>query len=293
MSSTADAVALAQILGDLSTLLIRDVVELFRQYGSDPEFASILLAAFPGVVGPYLQASAMTSAQMYDESAPELDFKATPAPEMSAARLAGSVRWALYAPGGAKPVDRLAGAAQRLVFDASRQTTLTSLAAEYDVPISEVEEPGTMWARHASANACSFCKVMATRGAVFRSGESATRVVGRSLNLTVADQRALANGTATREELLARRETYAIGRRKGQTKTRTLRGKRKYGDKFHDNCHCVAVAVRPGQAYEPPAYVERWEQDYQDAWDKVPNGTSYDNNGVLKAVVSQMDKASK
>lgn len=313
MPSVADAVALGQILGDLSTLAIRDVVELFRKYGSDPEFASVLLAAFPEVIGPYLQASAMTSAQVYDESAPELEFKATPVPDISAERIAGSVKWALYAPGDAEPVDRLAGAAQRMVFDASRQTMLTNLAAEYDVSIDEVSVPGTRWARHASANACSFCKVMATRGAVYRSEQSATKVVGRSLELTTSDRRRLKQGqgfatmgdisTAAIDEALDRRSTYSnaraakkAGKLVGDKKTGSLRGTQKYGDKFHDHCHCTAIAVRPGQSYEPPDYVEQWEQDYNDAVRaaREASRTKGEYGAIdLNAVVAQMDKAHK
>lgn len=263
MPSTADAVALAQIVGDLSTLLVRDVVELFRRYGSDPDFAAILLAAFPGVVGPYLQASALTSAQMYDEMAPALAFKATPVPELPADRLAGSVKWSLFAPGGATPVERLSGAAQRMVFDVSRQTMLTNLAVEYDVPIEEVSSPGTRWARHASANACGFCRVMATRGAVYRSSARAAKKAGKQV---------------------------------GGKKTGSLRGQRKYSDKFHDNCHCIAVPVRPGDSYEPPAYVEQWEQDYIDAVKaaQAAGRTKGEYGAIdLKAVVAEMDKAAK
>lgn len=313
MPSTADAIALTEILGDLSTLAIRDVVQLFRQYGSDPDFATILLTAFPDVIGPYLQASAMTSAQQYDESAPELDFKATPIPDIPADRINGTLRWALYAPGAAKPVDRLAGAAQRMVYDASRQTMLENLADEYDVSIDEVATPGTRWARHASANACSFCKVLATRGAVYRSEASARTVTGRSLELTTADRRRLRQGQgfATMSEIdpaaidsaLERRSRYSnaraakkAGKLVGDKKTGSLRGSRKYGDKFHDHCHCTAIAVRPGQSYEPPDYVEQWEQDYNDAVKAAREaGRTKGEYGAIdiNAVVSQMDKASK
>ena len=313
--SVADAEAMQQVLGDLSTLAIRDVVQLFRRYGSDPGFASILLAAFPDVIGPYLQGAALTSAQVYDEMAPALAYKATPAAAIAADRMAGSVRWALYALGSALPVDRLAGAAQRMVFDASRQTMLTNLAAEYDVSLDEVAaSPGTRWARHASANACSFCKVMATRGAVYRSKASAEGVTGRGVELTTADRRRLRQGrgfasmsdipTAEVDEALSRRSRYVskwaadkVGKTVGDEKTRgALRGSQQYGDKFHDHCRCTAIPVRPGESYEPAPYVEQWTQDYNDAVGAArAAGRTRGQYGAidLKSVVSEMDKAAR
>lgn len=33
----------------------------------------------------------------------------------------------------------------------------------------------------------------------------------------------------------------------------------------HDHCKCMAVAVRPGQDWTPPGYVEEWERQYKTA----------------------------
>ena len=46
---------------------------------------------------------------------------------------------------------------------------------------------------------------------------------------------------------------------------RRLRGNQQHGEKYHRNCRCMAVAVRAGDTYEPPAHVQQWEQDYQAA----------------------------
>jgi hypothetical protein len=32
-------------------------------------------------------------------------------------------------------------------------------------------------------------------------------------------------------------------------------------DRYHDNCRCLAVPVRPGKVYRPPAYVQKWEEE--------------------------------
>lgn len=290
MPSPSDAAALQLILADLARLTIRDLMELWRRYSDNPDIRGILEVALPEVVAPYAAGAAAVSAQWYDELVPGLDFTAEPDVDLPAARFANTIGWALNAPGRATPLDRLAGSSQRMLFDTSRHTILTNLEAEYGTVESE---PGTRWARYASSTACSFCRILATRGAVFRSADSAVQVSGRSLDLTVADRRAVASGQATVDELLERRETYARGSRKGQRKNRNLRGTRSHGSKYHDHCRCIAVPVRPGDSYEPPSYVEKWQKDYQDAFDAVPDGTPYSGNNVLKAVIRNMDAANK
>src|SRR5690606_37029729 len=58
-------------------------------------------------------------------------------------------------------IDRLTGPVQRYVNDAARDT------------LSEnADREGMRWARHASANACAFCRMLATRLAVFTSEEA-------------------------------------------------------------------------------------------------------------------------
>lgn len=95
--------------------------------------------------------------------------------------------------------------------------------AQDSVQQSAEAEPGATWARRARPNACGFCKMLATRQDVYASAESALRVVGRH------------------------------GR---------PRGNAKLGDKYHDCCRCLAVAVRPGQVYRPPSYTQKWEEEY-------------------------------
>lgn len=266
MPSPADAAALQSVLADLSTLTIRDVVELWRRYSDNPDFRVIVEAALPEIVGQYAAAGALASAQWYDEMAPGLDYRAVPVVDLPAERFTKTIGWALYAPGQATPLDRMAGAAQRIVFDASRQTVLANLDTEY----GSAPEVGTRWARYASATACGFCRMLATRKAVYRSAESATRVVGRSTELTISDRRMRAAGLATTDELLARRDVYERNTRwgsKGEKKIKALHGNASRGSRYHDNCRCVAVPVRPGQSYEPPDYVARWEDEYLAARD--------------------------
>ncbi|WP_431941672.1 hypothetical protein [Nocardia grenadensis] len=54
---------------------------------------------------------------------------------------------------------------------------------------------------------------------------------------------------------------------------------------YHKHCHCVAVPVRPGKSYEPPAYVEKWTEDYEKAAKMSP---TRDMKSVM-AAYRQMD----
>lgn len=276
MPLLADAQALQEVLVDLVALPIRDLVQLWRQYGDQAEFRAILEAALPQILAPYLQGAAMVTAQQYTEQLPESPFQAKPYGDIPVERIMGTIAWALNAPGSAPPLDRIAGAVKRMVFDASRQTALLNLEAEYGFEFSDggTEELGTLWARYASATACGFCKVLATRGAVYTSKEAAEQVVGRGVDLTVADRRMIAAGQLTKAQARGRRSVYRNekqaarqGAKVGDTRKSvgTLRGSQERGDRYHDNCRCIAVAVRPGQVYEPPDYVQQWEKDYAEA----------------------------
>lgn len=68
----------------------------------------------------------------------------------------------------AETFDRLALLIEGVVTSADRQTVEANVATDRGRP---------MYARHASANACTFCRMLATRGAEYTSRQAATRVV--------------------------------------------------------------------------------------------------------------------
>lgn len=243
-----------------------------------------LTDAYPELAWPFLHAAAELSAVYYGEqsSAGSTSFVAEPVVLASAGQLAVNARWATTQD---RPVEAVQGSAQRAVFDASRDTIIGNAELE----------PGTRWARYASSNACGFCRLLATAGAKYRSAESATQVVGRSVNLTVSDRRAIAAGTMTWDEALERRSVYRSARqaqkagREVGDKLSSIgepRGSRKLGEPFHDNCRCLAVPVRPGDTYEPPPYVEQWQQDYRAA---VKEARAAGKGRDFKAIVRGMD----
>lgn len=254
------------LLSDLSTVAIRDLVELWRRaLVVDVDFARFLVDAFPEIATTYADVAGSLAADWYEQSAPNLAYVAHPAAAPSKEALTKSVEWALGADGD-QALDRMAGTLQRTVFNGARETILANVEAE-----------GARWARYASANACEFCKLLATRSgnALYTSKESALRVVGRG---KVFSSNFRTDGTR---------------KQGGQAKGIKTRGPRDVGEKYHDHCRCVAVEVRPGHSYDPPSYVEQWQKRYEDAWDAVPDGTSYANNGVLRAVLAEWRKLDK
>lgn len=134
------------------------------------------------------------------------------------------------APGQARALSRMAGATQRFVTTAARDT-ITENAEREDV----------RWARHARRDACAFCRLLATRGPQYQSKKSA-RFVG----------------------------------------TGRVRGPRKAGEKYHDDCECEPVPVRAGDSYDPPDYIDDWADEYEAA--------AAASNGTLKSILHEMRK---
>lgn len=207
---------LQRALAVLAARLGTDVERLLRRTGAldQQELLAFLTDAYPELVVPYEAAAAELTAQYYGEQPTSTrGFNAVAADGAPAEQLAASARWAVLQNA---PIPALQGTSTRTVMNASRDTVLLNVE----------RERGAKWARHASANACGFCRMLATRGAAYASARSAGSVSGRG------------------------------GRQRG---TRPL------GQKYHDHCHCIAVPVRPGDDYSPPEYVQQWERDYRAA----------------------------
>lgn len=265
--SAAHAAALQSVLTDLSTMTLHQLVVLFRQYQNARNFPEILKAAFPHIVSPHAHAAATVTAKWYNDIAPNRN-PAVPVVQLPLQRMDKTIAWALYAPTPAESdqaivaprdvtLSRLAGSTKRMVFDASRDTV-----------VSNVFQQGIRWARVAQPDACAFCRVMASKtdsSRLYRTEASATRVVGRSVDLTAGDRQKRASGLSTNDELLARRYKYSRGDRAGQDKVGVQRGSQAIGEKYHDHCRCTAVPIPDGQSYQAPEYTAQWSQDYKDA----------------------------
>jgi hypothetical protein len=242
-----------QVLTQLHSLGVEQLRSLWRRAEGQPNFRQFLVEAFPEVVGQWSTAAGEVAAQWYDDEAPELAYRATAAPAPPVEQLASSATWALNTTTGTDALTLLSGTLQRAVWNTARETVIQNAESER----------GARWARHASANACEFCRMLATRGAVYASAESATRVGGRGRDI-------------------ASNFDPVTGRKKrgGQARGVRTRGSQGLGSKYHDHCHCISVMVRPGRSYEPPSYVEKWEQEYIAA--------SRETDGSTKAVLAHM-----
>lgn len=151
--------ALQRVLVDLNVVSLARLLGLWRETGSDPD---AMVDHTPGLIQPFLEAAGLVTAQWYDELAPQLKFHAAPMIGVPRERIDESARWAMFSPGQASPLHRLAGSTQRMIFDASRNTAIGNARAE-----------GVRWARYASASACDFCLMLASRGAVYHSEDAA------------------------------------------------------------------------------------------------------------------------
>lgn len=271
MPSAAEVEDFRDALDGISTLTIQELADLWREVsdrGDAITIRNILVEAVPELLVPFETMAAQLTAVWYEDLAAESPFVATPADTSEVAAVEASVRWAvspLFVVGSVtSPLDLMAGMAQRRVFDASRRTIFEN----------GEREGGIRYARYASANACEFCRMVATRKAVYASAESAMFVGGRGKDVSTNFDE---NGKR---------------KRGGQAKGVRARGTQKLGDKYHDHCHCVSVPVRPGQRYEPPPYVNQWEQQYKDAVRSTPGKGEYGAID-LKAVMAAMRAAEK
>ena len=216
---------------------------------SPAEARAFITDAYPALLTPYMAASAQLTTQWYAEQ-PVADakpgakvFVPTPAPLAQASQLAISGRWALTQ---TAPTVALQGNATRQVFNASRQTVEFNARAE-----------GARWIRKAKPDACGFCKMLATRAAL-----QYDRFKGRDLSYASTGVRRKLD----RDGNLTKDYTLVVIGRSGRSRNKGDRA-RKIGSEYHDRCRCTAVPLRDG-IYEPPDYVERWTDEYIEAFDK-------------------------
>lgn len=221
-------------LGELTARTGEATDKLLARMGvlSPGEARAFITDAYPALLTPLLSASGDMTAQWYGEQptlprrAGSAVFLPEAAPLVAGEQLAISGRWALTQP---SPSIALRGNATRQVMNASRDTVILNAARE-----------NVRWIRQAKLGACGFCKMLATRAA-------------KDL-----DKYGYSSEGVRRDKETGDYITVVIGRRRGGS---PLRGKRKFGSKYHDACKCIAVPIRD-RNYEPPEYVQQWTEQY-------------------------------
>jgi hypothetical protein len=213
MPTLDEVIAYQSSVGDVSTLAMADLLDLWNSLtGGDPgAVAGDVRGVLPDLIDAYVPLSAEVGASFYDDARAAAGspgaYLARPADPPAAGQVQELISWGVAplfrvdSPDPDLALSRLTGGVQKIVAAGARDTV------EFNVG----EDPAQpRFARHASANACAFCALLATRGAVYRWEDTA-------------------------------------------------------GAKYHDHCHCVAVPVFPGTAYEPAPYVKGWEDAYKSA----------------------------
>jgi hypothetical protein len=168
----------------LTRLLLRDMRRLQRLIVPDrlEESLSLWRTAVTALISRYGAASATLSAETYDRQRLAADtpgpFSARPADEAPEEQVEATLRWATAdlwpADGEQEAFDvrlaaaqaRAEGAAQRLVANQGRATMRES---------ADRDRGAVAYARAAALGACSFCKLMASRGAVYKDAGTAGR----------------------------------------------------------------------------------------------------------------------
>lgn len=254
MTTSGQADDHRRALKDLVDLALHDLVAFWDSLSglSPAQRATETRRYLPVLVNAYSAAAGALAADFYDELRSSAQtaarYMASPADAPTAGETDSLLAWALQAlfpkEADADPavaLSRLTSGTQRLVANVDRLTVITNTRSDPDA---------VRYARHARANACAFCALIATRQADYLTEESAIRVTG---------------------EIDPRNPTgFPI---------RGPRGSQALGEKYHTDCYCIAVPVWPGQELEEAPYVQQWRDAYHEA--AKPGST-------IKAVLARM-----
>lgn len=177
MATPADVAAFRTAQTDVVTLALAELAQWWEQLlalltGDVPVAEIETFTA--DLVAAYGDAAALAAVDWYDELRDQADvrgrFRAQMADPASPEQAAAVARWAVGPLFGAQPdrqqaLEHLSGGVQRLVLQPARQT----IADNVDADPADVR-----WARVPSGRTtCAFCRLLASRGAVYHSEESA------------------------------------------------------------------------------------------------------------------------
>ena len=213
-------------IGQLTTVAFAQTKALLAEVGdANPVvFRDRLLETFPSLVAPYHAAASELSATWYEDLRADMvggSFTASVVSDVDPDRVDSLVRYSmtpLFQGSSSDVLGLLAGGLQRIVANGARDTIIQNVMAD---------RVRVGYARIPRAGCCAFCGMLASRGAVYNSRESAGGVVGRGVDASVT-----------------------AGKRGGQGKGVKVRGSRSLGsDRYHDHCHCLPAPVFSGDTF--------------------------------------------
>lgn len=196
---------------DLDALVVRDIRALIESLRiTDRQvLTDLIIDMMPKIVAQYSDASAIIASDFYELAREQANARGRFTPKLAKpaplAQIEASAGWSLQSVWqevidfGALLVN-LNGSMTRLVRQAGRATVAENAQRE-----------GVGWYRAPDAGACSFCLMLASRGAVYAT-EAGARFVG-------------INGR--------------------------VRGNQQAGEKYHDNCGCVPTRIARSEALPP------------------------------------------
>lgn len=153
------------LLNQLNRQAQIDLSVLWETAKDNDDFAATILEAYPAVVDPYHQLAGQLAAGWFEDAEPNSNYIATVVAPLAVDKLVGSAEWALRGDGD-DGLARLSGSLQRSVFDGARDTTIIN-----------ARDTRTRWAVVAVDQCCDFCQMLASRGAVYVSQDTAEAAI--------------------------------------------------------------------------------------------------------------------
>lgn len=223
----------------LNRLAIQDLLDILNVVSTmtPTEGTMYLLDAMPILVDTYGGSALEYSHDWWEDLVQDVETPPTVTPELpNMEQIAAQTRWGV-APlftGTGDIAMRLSSVLQQSIFGAQRNTVADNSKLL-----------NTRYARFARGDACSFCRVIASRGAVY--GSSA---------------RALFVGSTGSQA------HYSDGSDRGRrVKQGRVRGVQSAGTKFHDHCKCVVGPELAHVDLNLPDYYDRFNDEYSKAVD--------------------------
>lgn len=243
MATAQQLAQFRQVQDDLSSVAFKDLQSILSEFKGVQDGVTVrnaLIKAVPVVMNPYVSASAQFAAVWYEDLRKAANqpgrFTSTLADSIPIAQYEALIRYAvgpLFKESDATVFSLLSGQAQKVIAGGARDTIQANINKEKQlVGYQRVPSPGC----------CAFCALVAGRGAVYRSAETAGGVSGRGVDAAVT-----------------------AGKAGGQGKGVKLRGSQGVGSKYHDFCHCIAAPVFTG---------DTWSHSIRDHYSSLYEGGS-------------------